>query len=161
MEEQKQQLQKSHQSFDNSCVLFVCNKWDIVKEREQREKGTEEKLWNETLEKLQKYFPGFEKENVFKFSVTEVKLVDVFRLFPICVIKHLHLFRITLHSVLAMANIVSKLVYRGDLFININFLHPCWCSNNKYSCWNNKCKIFFSTLEITIFLTVIKHNNNL
>jgi len=87
MEEQKQQLQKSHQSFDNSCVLFVCNKWDIVKERDQREEGTEEKVWNETLEKLQKYFPGFKKDNVFKFSVTEVN-IDVNKPFLICLIKN-------------------------------------------------------------------------
>ena len=115
MEEQKQQLQKSHQSFDNSCVLFVCNKWDIVKERDQREEGTEEKVWNETLEKLQKYFPGFKKDNVFKFSVTEVN-TDVNKPFLIYQIKMV--FRCSccssvlthkLHCVLAiMAKVLSK-----------------------------------------------------
>jgi len=77
IEEQERQRRQSEGTFDNSCILFVCNKWDIVKERDSHQPGTEDQVWNDTLEKLQKYFPDFRKENVFKMSVNEVRHLPV------------------------------------------------------------------------------------
>ncbi|KAK3584085.1 hypothetical protein CHS0354_024193 [Potamilus streckersoni] len=51
--------------FDPKCAIFVCNKWDLVVKS-----GEEEKVWKDTLTKLQKGWPGVEESQVFKMSTT-------------------------------------------------------------------------------------------
>ncbi|KAL3880446.1 hypothetical protein ACJMK2_032683 [Sinanodonta woodiana] len=51
--------------FDPKCAIFVCNKWDLVVKS-----GEEEKVWKDTLAKLQKGWPGVEESQIFKMSTT-------------------------------------------------------------------------------------------
>ena len=54
--------------------MFVCNKWDVVKERDTRKRGTEEELRELTFKKLQRHFPDIRRENIFEISVSQVCL---------------------------------------------------------------------------------------
>ncbi|XP_021346775.1 uncharacterized protein LOC110446114 [Mizuhopecten yessoensis] len=53
------------QTFDNSCTLFVLNKWDEVPESER------DRVWNNTKEKLS-CWPGFTESQMFRLSTLEV-----------------------------------------------------------------------------------------
>ncbi|XP_052238743.1 dual serine/threonine and tyrosine protein kinase-like isoform X3 [Dreissena polymorpha] len=59
-------------SFDPSCTMFVCNKWDIVEERERNQPGSEAQVWQDTVDKLKKHLPGFSWDRyMYKMSTTE------------------------------------------------------------------------------------------
>lgn len=54
-------------SFTSANMIFVCNKWDIVKKNNKQD----EYIWTDTLKNLTTLFPNFPKERIFKLSVTE------------------------------------------------------------------------------------------
>ncbi|XP_052241250.1 uncharacterized protein LOC127851488 isoform X2 [Dreissena polymorpha] len=60
-------------SFDPTCMLFVCNKWDVIEEREKNgEVGLQEKVWQDIKSKLHKYLPGYQWDtHVFRLSTAE------------------------------------------------------------------------------------------
>ncbi|KAH3734351.1 hypothetical protein DPMN_040790 [Dreissena polymorpha] len=52
--------------------MFVCNKWDIVEERERNQPGSEAQVWQDTVDKLKKHLPGFSWDRyMYKMSTTE------------------------------------------------------------------------------------------
>lgn len=58
--------------FDPRCALFICNKWDIVK---QHTNPTEEKKLKEDIfSKLSKRWPGLQPKQIFYLSTTTVSL---------------------------------------------------------------------------------------
>ncbi|WAR24584.1 hypothetical protein MAR_038253 [Mya arenaria] len=72
--EQQRDAKKGGMSgFDPACTMFVCNKWDIVEDREGRQPGTEKKVWEDTLNKLEKYFPNYNPDLVYKMYTTQAR----------------------------------------------------------------------------------------
>lgn len=59
--------------FDPECTIFVCNKWDQVKEKE------EEDVWKHIAKTLLKFWPTKSNTDItkqmFKLSVGNVSLV--------------------------------------------------------------------------------------
>ncbi|WAR24586.1 hypothetical protein MAR_038255 [Mya arenaria] len=49
--------------------------WDIVEEREGRQPGTEKKVWEDTLDKLEKYFPNYNRDHVYKMCTTQASVI--------------------------------------------------------------------------------------
>ncbi|XP_052224300.1 uncharacterized protein LOC127839946 [Dreissena polymorpha] len=64
-------------SFDPKCMMmFVCNNWDIVEEKERSDPGAESRIWKEIVTKIQKYFPGIsEHDQIYKLGTTEAMLL--------------------------------------------------------------------------------------
>ncbi|WAR24636.1 hypothetical protein MAR_038305 [Mya arenaria] len=57
------------------------DKWDIVEDREGRQPGTEKKVWEDTLDKLGKYFPNYNRDHVYKMYTTQAKKCVSLRLY--------------------------------------------------------------------------------
>jgi len=72
MDEHKRQLLCSKETFCDSSIMFVCNKWDVVKDRDSRNRGTEEEVRKATFEKLHTLIPDIRRENIFEISVSQV-----------------------------------------------------------------------------------------
>ncbi|KAJ8313597.1 hypothetical protein KUTeg_008158 [Tegillarca granosa] len=54
-------------TFDHRCAIFICNKWDQVSKIE------EDKVWEDTHDKLKASWPNFdENTQLFKMSASEV-----------------------------------------------------------------------------------------
>ncbi|XP_052776478.1 dual serine/threonine and tyrosine protein kinase-like isoform X1 [Mya arenaria] len=72
-EQQRDAKRGGMSGFDPACTMFVCNKWDIVEDREGRQPGTENKVWEDTLDKLEKYFPNYNRNHVYKMYTTQAR----------------------------------------------------------------------------------------
>ncbi|KAH3734039.1 uncharacterized protein LOC127851083 isoform X2 [Dreissena polymorpha] len=59
-------------SFDPTCTMFILNKWDAIEQRRDVEQGLEEKVWNNTLDKLTENLTGFSWETcMYKMSTQD------------------------------------------------------------------------------------------
>ena len=62
--------------FDPRDVLFVTNKWDTITICDSDSDGEldrqKEKTWNDLMSKIERQWPLFKEEHIFKMSLKEV-----------------------------------------------------------------------------------------
>ena len=64
-ERKKSETGGSH--FDPKCAIFVCNLWDLIKEKEQ------DLVYRNVVDRLGSYWPGITEHQVLRFSAKKAK----------------------------------------------------------------------------------------
>lgn len=56
----------TEEGYDSQSTMFVCNRWDMVPDRDK------EAVKRDTFEKLNKYFKDIKQEQIHYMSIAEV-----------------------------------------------------------------------------------------